>query len=278
MKRKKITTLRLRQMKEKGEKISMLTAYDHPTARIMDDAGIDIILVGDSVGNTMLGYPDTIPVTMDQMISHTTAVCKAVKYALVVGDMPFMSYQISVEDAVKNAGRFIKEARAHSIKLEGGVQVADRVAAIVNAGIPVMGHLGLTPQSVNMLGGYRVQGKNKAQAQKMLDDARCLEDAGVFAILLELMPAAMGKLITDSISVPTVGIGAGPHTSGQILIYHDMVGIEAVFQPKFVKKYAALEETIHGAISNYVEDVRSGAFPSPEHCFDMDEEELKDVK
>lgn len=269
MKRKKVSIPKLHKMKREGEKISMLTAYDTPTARMLDKAGVEILLVGDSVGNTTLGYQDTMPVTMDEMVHHTKAVMRGVEYAFVVGDMPFMSYQVSPEEAVRNAGRLIKEGGAHSIKLEGGKRVVPQVEAIVDAGIPVMGHLGLTPQSSIMLGGYRVQGKTAEGVKMMIDDARALEKAGVFAILLELMPGEAGKAITEAVDVPIIGIGAGPHTDGQVLIYHDMMGIEAVFNPSFVKKFARLEETIVKAAEAYVKEVKENAFPSEEHTFKM---------
>jgi 3-methyl-2-oxobutanoate hydroxymethyltransferase len=277
MERKKVTIPKLHKMKRDGEKISMLTAYDTPTARMLDNAGIEIILVGDSVGNTTLGFQDTIPVTMDMMIHHTQAVMRGAKFAFVVGDMPFMSYQVSDKDAVRNAGRFIKEGGSHCVKLEGGKRVESRVASIVEAGIPVMGHLGLTPQSSVMLGGYRVQGKTAETLKILVEDAKCLEKAGAFAILLELVPGEVGKAMSEAVDVPVIGIGAGPHCDGQVLIYHDMVGVEAVFNPSFVKKYANLEEIITSAVKNYIGDVKGKKFPGPEHTFKMAEGEDKKI-
>ena len=274
-KRKKMNIPRMFKMKKSGEKITMITAYDNPSARILDNAGMEIMLVGDSVGNTTLGYADTIPVTMDQMISHTAAVSRGAKYAFVIGDMPFMSYQISVESAVMNAGRFIKEGRADGIKLEGGRRVAPQVKAITDAGIPVMGHLGLTPQSTSMFGGYFIQGKTAKSAREVLADSQALVEAGVFAILLELVTAETGKLVTEKVDVPVIGIGAGPHTNGQLLIYHDVMGIEAVYNPSFVKRYADIEKEITKGAKAFISEIKECTFPSEKQTFRMKEEEAK---
>jgi len=263
----KITTAALKEMKKKGEKISMLTAYDFPTAAIMDNAGIDMILIGDSVGMVVLGYDSTLPVTMDDMIHHTKMVSRAVKRAMVVGDMPFMSYQTSIEEGLRNAGRFMKEAGAHAVKLEGGREVAELTRKIVNAGIPVMGHIGLTPQSVHQLGGYKVQGKGDAAAKKLIEDARALEEAGAFSIVLECIPAALGKEITEALEMITIGIGGGVHCDGQVLVVNDMLGTFERFTPKFVKKYATLSKQMDEAFRKYIEEVKAGVFPGKEHSF-----------
>jgi 3-methyl-2-oxobutanoate hydroxymethyltransferase len=263
----KITTAALRDMKKKGEKISMLTAYDFPTAAIMDNAGIDIILVGDSVGMVVLGYDSTLPVTMDDMIHHTKIVSRAVKRAMVIGDMPFMSYQASIEEGLRNAGRFMKEAGAHAVKLEGGREVAELTRKIVNAGIPVMGHIGLTPQSVHQLGGYKVQGKGSDAARRLIEDAKILEEAGAFSIVLECIPAALGKEITESLEMITIGIGGGVHCDGQVLVVNDMLGTFERFTPKFVKKYATLSKQMDEAFRKYIEEVKAGVFPGKEHSF-----------
>jgi len=263
----RVTTATVREMKRKGERVSMLTAYDYPTAAAMDEAGIDIILVGDSLGMVVLGYDSTLPVTMEDMIHHTKAVSRAAKRAMVIGDMPFMSYQASVEEAVRNAGRFMQEAGAHGVKLEGGREVADVTRRIVQAGIPVMAHIGLTPQSVHQLGGYRVQGKDHASATRLLDDAKILEEAGAFSVVLECVPAALAEKITASLSISTIGIGGGIHCDGQVLVVHDMLGLFERFTPKFVKKYASLNVQIKEAVAQYVDEVKKGAFPGPEHSF-----------
>jgi 3-methyl-2-oxobutanoate hydroxymethyltransferase len=267
---KKVRTLSLLQKKRNGEKISVLTAYDYPTARLMDLAGIDVVLIGDSVGDNMLGYENTLPVTMDDMIHHTCAVSRGVQRAMVVADMPFMSYQVSVEQAMMNAGRLIKEAGAHAVKLEGGSQVAEAVKRTVSAGIPVMGHLGFTPQSVYKFGGFRRQGKTVADADAIFADARALEAAGVFSIVLELVPAELAKRITESISVPTIGIGAGPYCDGQVLVTNDLLGLDPDREPRHARKYADLAEIMSTAFRSYIEDVSSGAFPAPEHSFGAD--------
>ena len=275
MERKPITTSTIRQMKVEGRPSSMITAYDYAMARNVDEAGIDMILVGDSVGNVMLGYSSTIPVTMDAMIHHTQAVVRGTKYALVVGDMPFMSYQASEVEGLMNAGRFLKEGGCAAIKLEGGSEVCPLVKKMVTAGIPVMGHIGLTPQSVNQIGGFKVQGKDVAAAQKLLDDAKALEAAGAFSIVLECVPAALAAKVSELISIPTIGIGAGNGCDGQVLVCNDLLGISNGFTPKFVKKYRDLHQEIVGAVSEYISDVRDRSFPAPEHTFKIDDEVLE---
>ncbi len=264
---KKITTSVLFEMKKKGEKITMLTAYDHIMAAQMDECGIDMILVGDSVGNVVLGYENTIPVTMDEMIHHCKAVTRGAKRALVIGDMPFMSYQASEEEAVKNAGRFLKEAHVEAIKLEGGDEIAKTLKRIVDAGIPAMGHLGLTPQSVNKFGGYGVRGGGEEEAEKIINDAKKLEEAGAFSIVLEKVPASLAKKITSELSIPTVGIGAGVHCDGQVLVTHDMLGLFEKFKPKFSKRYAELGKIMKDSYRKYIEEVKSEEFPAEEHSY-----------
>lgn len=275
MERKPITTSTIRQMKVEGKPSTMITAYDYAMARNVDEAGIDMILVGDSVGNVMLGYSSTIPVTMDAMIHHTQAVVRGTKYALVVGDMPFMSYQASEAEGLMNAGRFLKEGGCAAIKLEGGSEVCPLVKKMVTAGIPVMGHIGLTPQSVNQFGGFKVQGKDVAAAQKLLDDAKALEAAGAFSIVLECVPAALAAKVSELISIPTIGIGAGNGCDGQVLVCNDLLGVSNGFTPKFVKKYRDLHQEIVGAVSEYISDVRDRSFPAPEHTFKIDDEVLE---
>jgi len=275
MERKPITTSTIRQMKVEGRPSTMITAYDYAMARNVDEAGIDMILVGDSVGNVMLGYSSTIPVTMDAMIHHTQAVVRGTKYALVVGDMPFMSYQASEAEGLMNAGRFLKEGGCAAIKLEGGSEVCPLVKKMVTAGIPVMGHIGLTPQSVNQFGGFKVQGKDVAAAQKLLDDAKALEAAGAFSIVLECVPAALAAKVSEAISIPTIGIGAGNGCDGQVLVCNDLLGVSNGFTPKFVKKYRDLHQEIVGAVSEYISDVRDRSFPAPEHTFKIDDEVLE---
>ena len=275
MERKPITTSTIRQMKVEGRPSTMITAYDYAMARNVDEAGIDMILVGDSVGNVMLGYSSTIPVTMDAMIHHTQAVVRGTKYALVVGDMPFMSYQASEAEGLMNAGRFLKEGGCAAIKLEGGSEVCPLVKKMVTAGIPVMGHIGLTPQSVNQFGGFKVQGKDVAAAQKLLDDAKALEAAGAFSIVLECVPAALAAKVSEVISIPTIGIGAGNGCDGQVLVCNDLLGVSNGFTPKFVKKYRDLHQEIVGAVSEYISDVRERSFPAPEHTFKIDDEVLE---
>lgn len=271
----KNTVLTYQQAKDRGEKLTMLTAYDYSTAKLMDEAGINSILVGDSLGNVMLGYEDTISVTMEDMIHHGAAVARGAKNALVVVDMPFMSYQTSVYDAVVNAGRLMKEGRANAVKLEGGVEVCPQIKAIVDAGIPVMAHLGLTPQSINAFGGFRVQGKSEEAAKKLLEDARAIEEAGAFAVVLEAIPAKLAALITKKLHIPTIGIGAGPDCDGQVLVYQDMLGMFSDFTPKFVKRFASLGEIMKEAFANYTKEVQEGTFPSKEHTYAIDEDTLE---
>jgi 3-methyl-2-oxobutanoate hydroxymethyltransferase len=271
--RKKVTTLTYRQKKERGEIITMLTAYDYPTAMAMDKAGIDSILVGDSLGMVVLGYENTLPVTMEEMLHHCRAVARGAKSALLIGDMPFMSYQVSVEEAVRNAGRFLQQGGMDAVKLEGGRERADAIRAITGAGIPVMGHLGLTPQSVNQLGGFRAQGKTATAAKRLLEDALLLEAAGCFSIVLESVPARLGDLISKRLSIPTMGIGAGAGCDGQVLVTHDLLGLFDRFTPKFVKKYANFHDEMQRAFTDYIEDVESKRFPAPEHAVEMDDKE-----
>ncbi len=253
--------------KEKKEKITALTAYDFPFARVLDEGGIDIILVGDSLGNVILGYENTLPVTMDEMIHHAKAVGRGVKNALLIGDMPFMSYQASISQCLQNAGRFIKETKVKAVKLEGGRSIAEKIEELVNSGIPVMGHVGLTPQCIHKFGGYKVQGKNQKSAEHILEDARAVENAGAFSIVLEGVPHTLGKQITETLSIPTIGIGAGPHCDGQILVTHDLLGLSGDFKPKFVRRYVNIGENILKAVSKYKEDVQKGDFPSMEESY-----------
>lgn len=271
--RKKVTTLAFRQKKERGEMISMLTAYDYPTAIAMDKAGVDSILVGDSLGMVVLGYENTLPVTMEEMLHHCRAVARGSKSALLIGDMPFMSYQVSVEEAVRNAGRFLQQGGMDAVKLEGGRERADAIRAITGAGIPVMGHIGLTPQSVNQLGGFRAQGKTASAAKRLVEDALLLEAAGCFSIVLESVPARLAELISKKISIPTIGIGAGAGCDGQVLVTHDLLGLFDRFTPKFVKKYANFHIEMQRAFADYIEDVETKRFPAPEHTVEMDDEE-----
>jgi 3-methyl-2-oxobutanoate hydroxymethyltransferase len=263
----KVTTSHLVEMKEKGEKITMLTAYDCLMASQLDECGIDVLLVGDSVGNVLLGYENTIPVTMDEMIHHCSAVTRGAKRALVVGDMPFMSYQTSCEEALRNAGRFLKEAGAEAIKLEGGSEFYDTIKKIVDAGIPVMGHLGLTPQSVYKFGGYGVRGEDRDQALKILEDSKVLEKAGVFSIVLEKVPAKLAKKVTQQLKIPTIGIGAGADCDGQVLVTHDMLGFFEKFRPKFAKRYSKLGKEMKRCYRKYIEEVKNGEFPTKEHSY-----------
>lgn len=273
--RKKITIPDLYELRDKGEPITWLTAYDYPMAYLQDQAGIEMILVGDSVGMTVYGYQGTLQMTMDIMIEHTKAVNRAIKYAFLVGDMPYMSYQITPEKAVENAGRFMSEAGCDAVKLEGGERVCPTVRAIVNAGIPVIGHIGLTPQSSALLGGFRIQGKDAETAKSLIDDAIALEKAGVFAILLECVPNKVAKLIKERVSVLVFSIGAGDAADGQLLIVHDILGLFQFFKPKFVKRYANLSETILQAFKNYREDVKTRNFPQPEHFYSIKDEEYE---
>lgn len=265
----KNTVATFRKAKQEGEKLSMLTAYDYSTAALMDAAGIHGILVGDSLGNVVLGYEDTISVTMEDMIHHGAAVARGAKDALVVIDMPFMSYQTSVYDAVMNAGRLMKEGRANAVKLEGGQEIVPQIKAITEAGIPVMGHLGLTPQSINAFGGFKVQGKDEAAAQKILNDARAITEAGVFGMVLECVPAVLAEKITKAVDVPTIGIGAGAGCDGQILVYQDMLGMFSDFTPKFVKRYADIGTAMKDAFRTYIEEVGSGTFPTEKQSYGL---------
>ena len=272
---KKITIVDLQNKKEAGEAITMLTAYDYPTGVLVDRAGIDIILVGDSLAMVVLGYENTVSVTMDEMLHHCRAVARGAKNPLLVGDMPFMSYQVDVREAIRNAGRFLKEGSMDVVKLEGGCDMAPTVKAIVDAGIPVMGHIGLTPQSISKLGGYRVQGKDVATAIALVDDALALEEAGAFSMILEAIPSPVAEIITSRVSIPTIGIGAGPHCDGQVLVIHDLIGLFDRFVPKFVRKYADIFPTIAEALKQYRQDVTDGAFPGPEHSYAMSDEALE---
>jgi len=274
----KFTVSSFLDSKKKQEKISMLTAYDYSTAKLLDEAGVDSLLVGDSLGMVMLGYENTLQVTVDDMIHHCRAVARGAKRAMVIGDMPFLSYHINIEETVRNAGRIIQEGNAHSVKLEGGREVIDKVKAIVNAQIPVMGHLGLTPQSINMFGGFKVQGKSEEQAKKIIEDAILLEEAGVFAIVLECVPEKLAKIITEKISIPTIGIGAGKYCDGQVLVTQDMLGMYTDFTPKFVKKYSNLSENIKNATEKFIEEMKIGEFPAKEHTFGIDEKVLDAIK
>ena len=262
----KWTVTKIRALKGKT-RISAVTAYDYATARVVDETGLQIILVGDSLGMTVLGYDSTLPVTMDDMLHHTAAVARGVTRALVIADMPFLSFQVSIEQAVYNAGRMIKEAAADAVKIEGGAFRKPVVEALVSNGIPVMGHIGLTPQSVRAAGGYKVQGKDEKSATRLKEDAQALEKAGVFAIVLEGMPADVAETVTASVSVPTIGIGAGPLCDGQILVIHDMLGLYHERSPKFVKRYADLGKAMRGALDTYRTEVEDGTFPGPEHCY-----------
>lgn len=267
----KNTVVTFQEAKEKGEKLSMLTAYDYSTAKLVDNAGINSILVGDSLGMTMLGYENTLSVTMEDMIHHTAAVTRGAKNALVVADMPFMSYQTSVYDAVVNAGRLIKEGGAQAVKLEGGIEFCEHIRAIVNASIPVMAHLGLTPQSINAFGGFKVQGKGEAAAQKLLDEARAVEKAGAFSVVLECVPEKLAAHISKELSIPTIGIGAGAGCDGQVLVYQDMLALFSDFKPKFVKYFANIGEEMTEAFRSYDKEVKEGTFPAQEHTFKIDD-------
>jgi 3-methyl-2-oxobutanoate hydroxymethyltransferase len=271
----RVTISQIKAMKQKGEKISMLTAYDYTTAKIVDEAGIPMILVGDSLGMVVLGYDSTIPVTLEVMLHHTKAVVRGTKNALVVGDMPFMSYQINTEEAIRNAGRFLQETGCQAVKLEGGVTMADTVKKIVDRGIPVMGHLGLTPQSINQLGGYKIQGKTPEAAKRLLEDAIAIDKAGAFAVVLETVPSPLAALISKKISIPTIGIGAGVGCDGQVQVINDILGSYTDFVPKHAKQYAKIACIMADAISQYHNEVKSGKFPTEAQSFDMDESILK---
>lgn len=270
MRRDKVTVRTLRQMRERGEKITMLTAYDYPMARAVDEAGIDVILVGDSLGMVVLGYPTTLPVTMDDMLHHCKAAARGVARALLVADLPFMSYQVSREDALRNAGRLVKEGGAEAVKIEGGAEVLGSVEGLVAAGIPVMGHLGLTPQAYHRMGGYRVQARSPEEADRLLKDAAALERGGIFALVLEGIPAGVARRVTEALAVPTIGIGAGPWCDGQVLVTHDMLGLQDQLSPKFVKRYAQGRQLFVEAMRRYRDEVRAGTFPAAEHTYDFD--------
>jgi 3-methyl-2-oxobutanoate hydroxymethyltransferase len=274
MDRRKFTILDIQKKKEKNSPITVLTAYDYSSAALVDKAEIDCILVGDSLGMVMLGYDSTVAVTMDDMLHHCRAVARGARFAFLIGDMPFMSYQVDSAEAVRNAGRFLKEAGMDAVKLEGGEEVVATVQAIVNAGIPVMGHIGLTPQSVSKLGGYRIQGKTAVSAQRLLQDALVLEAAGCFAIVLEAVPAAVAEHISQRLHIPTIGIGAGAGTNGQVLVYHDMLGMFDKLNPRFVKTFAPIGDQIVSALTSYREEVTSRQFPATEHTYPMRQEEL----
>jgi 3-methyl-2-oxobutanoate hydroxymethyltransferase len=278
MAEQQFTITSFKAAKKKGERISMLTAYDYTTATLLEEAGTDCLLVGDSLGMVMLGYENTLQVTMDDMIHHTRAVARARRRALLIGDMPFLSYHVSTEEAVRNAGRFIQEGNAQAVKLEGGQDVLDKIRAILKAQIPVLGHLGLTPQSVHAMGGFKVQGKSIEAARGILDDALRLQDAGVFGVLMEGVPAELARIITEKLEVPTIGIGAGPHCDGQVLVIQDLLGMFRQMRPKFVKTYAQLGDAAVAAFREYIQEVRSGIFPGPEHSFTMDESLLSNLR
>ncbi len=265
------------EAKAKGDKITMLTAYDYSMAKIIDEAGIDCILIGDSLGMVVQGYDSTLEVTMEDMIYHCRAVRRGTKSAFVVGDLPFMSYHINTEDAVRNAGRLVQEGKVHGVKIEGGVEVVDKVRAIIKAQIPVMGHIGLTPQSVNIFGGFKVQGNEVDRAKKVIADAIALEEAGAFAIVLEAIPGKLAKIISEKISIPTIGIGAGKDCDGQVLVINDLLGMYSEFTPKFAKKYANLKEAITTSVGQYIEEVNHGSFPEDKHTFSIKEDILKTI-
>ncbi|HHY90705.1 MAG TPA: 3-methyl-2-oxobutanoate hydroxymethyltransferase [Clostridiales bacterium] len=268
----KNTVATFKKAKLENKKLTMLTAYDYSTAKLIDEAGVNAILVGDSLGMVMLGYENTLPVTMEDMIHHTRAVARGAKNALIIADMPFMSYQASVYDAVKNAGRLIKEGHAHAVKLEGGEEVCPQIKAIVDASIPVMAHIGLTPQSVNVFGGFKVQGKEEETARQLIKAAKAVEEAGAFSVTLEGIPAKLAQIITRSISIPTIGIGAGNGCDGQVLVYQDMLGMFSDFVPKFVKRYANIGEEMKAAFAKFIEEVQEGVFPGEEHSYPISDE------
>jgi len=274
----RVTIIDIKEMKQRKEKMPMLTAYDYVTAKMVDEAGVPLILVGDSLGMVMLGYESTIPVTMEEMIHHTKAVVRGAKKALIIGDMPFMTYHISVSDTLHNAARFIQEGGAQAVKLEGGEVVAEKVRRLVDCGIPVMGHIGLTPQYIHQLGGFKVKGKAVEEAKKLLRDARILEEAGAFAIVLECTPAPLSKLITQKLAIPTIGIGAGPDCDGQVQVIGDLLGLYTDFVPRHTKQYARLAGEIKTAVSSYISEVKSLSFPTMEHSYTMDESLIKQLK
>jgi 3-methyl-2-oxobutanoate hydroxymethyltransferase len=274
----RVTITEIKEMKQRKEKIPMLTAYDYVTAKMVDEAGVPLILVGDSLGMVLLGYESTIPVTMEEMIHHTKAVVRGAKKALIIGDMPFMTYHVSASDALHNAARFIQEGGAQAVKLEGGEVVAEKVRRLVDCGIPVMGHIGLTPQYMHQLGGFKVKGKAVEEAKRLLNDARILEEAGAFAIVLECTPAPLSKLITQKLNIPTIGIGAGPDCDGQVQVISDILGLYTEFVPKHAKQYARLAGEIKTAVSSYISEVKSLSFPTMEHSYTMDESLIKQLK
>jgi 3-methyl-2-oxobutanoate hydroxymethyltransferase len=273
----RVTISQIKEMKRKGERIPMLTAYDYPTARLVEESGVPMILVGDSLGQVVLGYPSTVQVTMEDMLHHTKAVVRGTQRALIVGDMPFMSYQPDIPTALRNAGRFLQEAGAQAVKLEGGVTAAETVSRIVEWGIPVMGHIGLTPQSVNQLGGYKVQGRTPEAAARLIRDAQALQEAGAFAIVLESVPTPLSRLITERLSIPTIGIGAGLHCDGQVQVLHDMMGLFTDFVPKHAKRYAEMAQVFQEALAAYVREVREEEFPTEKESFTMDESVLAEL-
>ena len=273
----RVTIRDLKEMKRRGEMIAMITAYDYTAARILEEAGLPIILVGDSLGQVVLGYDSTVPVTMDEMVHHVKAVVRGTDRAHIVGDLPFLSYHADVAEAIRNAGRLLKEGGAQSVKLEGGRQMADTVQRIVQSGIPVMGHIGLTPQSVNQLGGYRVQGKSAKAAIELMEDARVLEEAGAYSIVLECVPAPLARLITDRVSVPTIGIGAGVHCDGQVQVFHDLFGLFTDFVPKHARRYANLAEAMKQAAAEYIGEVQTKAFPTDKESYTMKQSVLDEL-
>jgi len=278
MRQERVTVTAVRAMKARGERVVMLTAYDTPTARLLDAAGVDVILVGDSLAMVALGYETTLPVTLEEMLHHTRAVARGAVRALVVGDLPFLSYQVSREEALRSAGRMLKEGNAQAVKLEGGLEVAGTVAALVEAGIPVMGHIGLTPQAVHRMGGYKVQGRTAEAAARLLKDAVALERAGAFSLVLEGLPWQVAGAVTEAVGIPTIGIGAGPRCNGQVLVTNDLLGLFDEFTPKFVKRYANLRETLLQAFGQFREEVRAGAFPGPEHSFSLEAGEAERLR
>jgi len=277
MERKKVTVLDLQRKREEGEKITMLTAFDYATGKIADEAGIDVLLVGDSLGMVILGREHTVSVTMEEVLHHCEGVARGARHPLLVGDMPFMSYQVDVKEAIRNAGRFLKEGSMDVVKIEGGREMADTVKAIVNAGVPVMGHIGLTPQHISKLGGYRIQGKDVASARALIDDGLALEDAGLFCLSLEAVPAPVARLITERVQIPTIGIGSGPHCDGQTLLIYDLVGLFDRFVPKYVKQYAKIGPLMLEAVKTYRQEVMEGVFPDADHSYAMPEEALQEL-
>jgi 3-methyl-2-oxobutanoate hydroxymethyltransferase len=274
----RLTTLDLREMKKKNEKITMITGYDYPTAELVDEAGAEVILVGDSLGMVVLGYPDTLSVSLDEMIHHGKAVVRGSKRAFVIVDMPFLTYQINSEEALRNAGKLIQETGGQGVKLEGGIEISEAVRKITQAGIPVVGHLGLTPQSAGQMGGFKVQGRDIKAARKIIDDSLAIEEAGAFMLVLECVPWQLAQLITEKLSIPIIGIGAGRHCDGQVLVYHDVMGLYTGKRPKFVKQFAdARTEMLHG-VNNYIEEVKNTSFPGEEHIFTMPAEALAELK